>query len=196
MRGSFGVVGALLAVTVFVSPARAETLQELIPRVIEETGWLRAHYPGAPGASAERPTLFHRDPLADPTELLGTDLRVAVVARDWKEAFNLTDGRSLLFDRLRMIRSSRMAVARFVLVGGRILPYVEASLGQWRPDSDVVPWLRADQEMASQVALGVQVHLAPRCAFAWDVEETQIYLASNVPATHLVASFAAMRAEF
>jgi hypothetical protein len=89
-------------------------------------------------------------------------------------------------------------VARFTLSGGRFLPYVEASFGQWRPDTDIVPWLRADLETASQVALGVQIHLAPRCAFAWDVEETQIFFAnaSNVPATRLLASFAALRAEF
>jgi hypothetical protein len=48
------------------------------------------------------------------------------------------------------------------------------------------------------VTLGVQVHLAPRCAFAWDVEQTQIFFASaaQVPMTRVTASFAALRAEF
>ena len=201
MRATFrvvAVVAAILAITAVALPARAEPLHRLIPRLIEEGGWLRAHYP-SPGGSPDRvPTLFHRDPPAEPASLLGSDVHVAVVARDWHEAFNLTDGRSLLFDRIRMIRSSRMAVARLTVTGGRFLPYFEASFGQWRPDTDIVPWLRADLETASQVALGVQVHVAPGCAFAWDVEETQIFFASaaHVPATRLLASFAALRAEF
>jgi hypothetical protein len=194
-------MGAVFAAVVaFPLPAHAEPLQELIPRLIEQGGWLRAHYPGDTSARGERPqstpTLFHRAPPPDPTAVLGFEPHLAVVARDWQQAFNLTDGRSLLFDRLRMIRSSRMAVARFVLSGGRILPYIEASFGHWRPDTDVVPWLRADLEAASQVTFGIQAHLAARCALAWDVEQTQIFLASNVPATHVVASFAALRAEF
>jgi hypothetical protein len=203
MRARLRGVGAFLAATACCLPARAEPIEKIIPRLIDEGGWLRAHYPGQTGQtgnpSPDRvPTLFHRDSPADPTDLLGSEAHVAVVARDWQQAFNLTDGRSLLFDRIRMIRSSRMAVARFTLSGGRFLPYAEASFGQWRPDTDVVPWLRADLETASQVALGVQVHLAPRCAFAWDIEETQIFFASasQVPATRLLASFAALRAEF
>lgn len=196
MRGVLGVL-AFLAASVCTSAAHAEPLTELIPRLIRDGGWLRAHYPGE--SSAERPrTLFHPEPLETPADLLGSSLHVAVVARDWQQAFNLTDGRSLLFDRLRMIRSSRMAVARFSLSGGRLLPYIETSFGHWRPDTDIVPWLRADLETASQVAFGVQAHVAPRCAVAWDVEETQIFFASaeKVPTTHVVASFAAMRAEF
>jgi hypothetical protein len=206
MRATCRVLVAVLAVMACSSAAHAEPLQKLIPRLIEEGGWLRAHYPSDGGARASNgaspdrlPSLFHRDAdRPDPTSVLGSDLHVAVVARDWHEAFNLTDGRSLLFDRIRMIRSSRMAVARFTVTGGRLLPYFEASFGQWRPDTDIVPWLRADLETASQVALGVQVHIAPRCAFAWDVEETQIFFASaaHVPATRLIASFAALRAEF
>jgi hypothetical protein len=199
MRATFGVLSVFLAATAFSLPARAEPLTKLIPRLIDEGGWLRAHYPGQGSATPDRvPTLFHRDPPIEPTELLGDELHVAVVARDWQEAFNLTDGRSILFDRIRMIRSSRMAVARFTVSGGRLLPYVETSFGQWRPDTDIVPWLRADLETASQIALGFQVHLASRCAFAWDVEETQIFFAnaSHVPTTRLFASFAALRAEF
>ena len=200
MRVTFRVVAAFIAAMACALPAQAEPLTKLIPRLIDEGGWLRAHYPGAvaPGSPDRLPTLFHRDPPTDPSDLLGSDVHLAMVARDWREAFNLTDGRSLLFDRIRMIRSSRMAVARVTMSGGRFLPYFEASFGQWRPDTDIVPWLRADLETASQVALGVQVHLASRCAFAWDVEETQIFFASaaNVPATRLFASFAALRAEF
>jgi hypothetical protein len=201
MRATFSAVAAFLAVTAGADSARAEPIEKLVPRLLDEGGWLKPHYPGVEPASGvaspdATPTLFHRDPPSDPAALLGSEVHLAVVARDWQQAVNLTDGRSLLFDRIRMIRSSRMAVGRVVLGGGRVLPYAEASFGQWRADTDVVPWLRADLETASQFALGLQVHLAARCAFAWDVEQTQIFLTSNVPTTHVSASFAALRAEF
>jgi hypothetical protein len=201
MTATLPAASAFLAVTAFAFAAHAEPIEKLIPRLIEEGGWLHSHYPGEKtrGSNPDRPpTLFHRDPPADPTELLGSEVHLAVVARDWQQAFNLTDGRSLLFDRIRMIRSSRMAVVRIVASGGRLLPYAEASFGQWRPDTDIVPWLRADLETASQFALGVQIHIAARCAFAWDVEQTQIFFANaaNIPTTRVTASFAALRAEF
>jgi hypothetical protein len=201
MRVIFSAVAAILAVAACVRPARAEPLEKLIPRLIDEGGWLRAHYPGEPAkpgaVSPDRvPTLFHYDPPKDPTDVFGSEIHLSVVARDWQQAVNLTDGRSLLFDRMRLIRSSRMGVARVILGGGRFLPYAEASFGQWRPDTDIVPWLRGELETASQLAVGFQVHLAPRCAFAWDVEQTQIFFTSNVPSTHVSASFLAMRAEF
>ena len=117
MRVTCRVVAVFLAAMSCAVPAEAEPLYRLIPRLIEEGGWLRAHYPGggggSQGSSPDRlPTLFHRDAPADPTDMLGSEVHLAAVARDWHEAFNLTDGRSLLFDRIRMIRSSRMAVAR------------------------------------------------------------------------------------
>jgi hypothetical protein len=201
MRATFSAAAAFLAVTASALSAHAEPIEKLIPRLVDEGGWLRAHYPGqmgpGGGASTDRvPSLFHSDPPADPTALLGSEVHVAVVARDWQQAFNLTDGRALLFDHLRMIRSSRMGVVRIVLGGGRILPYAEASFGQWRPDTDIVPWLRGELATASQLAMGFQIHVAPRCAIAWDIEQTQIFFTSNVPTTHVTASFAAMRAEF
>jgi hypothetical protein len=201
MRVTYRVLAAVAAILCSAATAQAEPLEKLFPRLLEEGGWLHPHYPGEVGpggiTSPDRlPTLFRREPLRDPTDILGTQLHVAVVARDWQQAVNLTDGRSLLFDRIRVIRSSRMAVGRVILGGGRILPYAEASIGQWRPDTDVVPWLRGDLEVASQVAFGLQVHVTARCAFAWDVEQTQIFLTSNVPSTHVSASFAALRAEF
>jgi hypothetical protein len=200
MRASFSATATFLAVTACPLSVRAEPIQKLIPRLIEEGGWLRPHYPGEKGAAnPDRPrTAFHPAPPAEPTDLLGSQVHLDLVARDWHQAFNLTEGRSLLFDRIRMIRSSRMAVARVVVGGGRILPYAEVSFGQWRPDTDIVPWLRADLETASQLVLGAQVHIASRCAFAWDVEQTQIFFATaaNVPSTRVTASFAALRAEF
>jgi hypothetical protein len=177
--------------------ARAEALTELLPRLVREGGWLRAHYPGEPKQPARDVALLTTAESAAPARSLGDELHVSIVARDWREAYSLTDGRPLLFDRVRLIRSSRMAVTRVSLAGGRFLPYAEASFGQWRADTELVPWLKSDAEMAGQVAAGFELHVAPRCAFAWDLEETQIYSGQqNVPATRLFASFAALRADF
>jgi hypothetical protein len=45
---------------------------------------------------------------------------------------------------------------------------------------------------------GIEVRLAPRCAFAWDVERTAIYRdthAWNVALMNVYASFVALRGE-
>ncbi len=197
-RGFFVTLATVLATSLSAVSASAEPLNEIIPRLINDGGWLTAHYPGQP-VDKEHPSLFTRhEPSAAPTAFIGSELHIAVLARDWREAYSLTDGRALLFDRVRLIRSSRMAVTRVSMAGGKLLPYVEMSFGQWRADVDLVPWLKSDTEVAGQIALGFEMHIAPRCAFAWDVEETQIYVdqEKNVPATRLVASFAALRAEF
>jgi hypothetical protein len=197
-RGFLVALATLFAASLSAAPAKAEPVNEIIPRLIDEGGWLKAHYPGQP-VDKEHPSLFsRREPSIAPTAFVGGELHIAIVARDWREAYSLTDGRALLFDRVRLIRSSRMAVTRVSLSGGRLLPYAEMSFGQWRADVDLVPWLKNDTEVAGQMALGFEMHLAPRCAVAWDIEETQIYVdqEKNVPATRLVASFAALRAEF
>jgi hypothetical protein len=191
-----------MCATTFCAPSvRADSVNQLVPRLIEKIeaeGWLRAHYPGQPGQQQQRSMFGGREQITQMSALIGNELHIAIVARDWSEAYSITDGRSLLFDRVRLIRSNRMAVTRVSLGGGAILPYGEMSFGQWRADTDLVPWLKSDLEAAAQVTAGVEVHFAPRCAFAWDVEETKIYPDQdrNVPATRLFASFVALRAEF
>jgi hypothetical protein len=197
------MVAALLAALVALGSAssakdaHAETIRELVPRLIEQGGWLRAHYPGEQ-ATKDQPALFGRHEVTEaPADVLGSDLHIAFVARDWREAYSLTDGHTLLFDRVRMIRSSRMAVTRVSWAGGRLLPYAEVSFGQWRADTELVPWLKSDAAAAGQLTAGLELRVASRCALAWDLEETQIYSdQQSVPATRLLASFAALRAEF
>jgi hypothetical protein len=201
MRMRRSVIAAAAAVVALVGigrEARAESLPELVPHLIEQGGWLRAHYPGVESAGKEHPALFARhEPGVAPTDLLGNEPHIAIVARDWTGAYSLTDGRSLLFDRVRMIHSSRMEVTRVSWAGGRLLPYAEVSVGQWRADTDLVPWLKSDAAAAGQIAAGFELHVASRCVLAWDLEETRIYSdQQNVPATRLFASFGALRAEF
>ena len=40
-----------------------------------------------------------------------------------------------------------------------ILPYAEVSFGQWRPDTELVPWLRSDIETAGQLTNPARVAL-------------------------------------
>jgi hypothetical protein len=194
-RGRILTLAAFLAATLCAIPASAEPVGELIPRLIDDGGWLRPHYPGQ---KEEKPGSPRFGWLESSAAVLGSELHIAIIARDWSEAYSLTDGRALLFDRVRLIRSNRMAVTRVSMAGGTFLPYAEMSFGQWRADTDLVPWLKSDLEAAAQVAGGIEVRFAPRCAFAWDVEETKIYPAQdrNVPATRLFASFAALHVEF
>ncbi len=182
------------------APAKAEDLPRMIPRLLEQAGWLRAHYPGEPESAKAEWTRERHEPSAAAHALLGTSLQVTVLARDWREAYALTDGKALVFDRVRLIRSSRMAVTRLSMGGGRLLPYVELSAGQWRADPELMPYLHSEYELAGQWAAGFEMHVAPRCAFAWDVEHTTMYRDArdpqNLPVTSIVASFAALRAEF
>jgi hypothetical protein len=204
MRVIFAALATVVSVASSVSvprAAHAESLPEMIPRLLQQGGWLRAHHPGLDQSSPERPADTERhEPASAPSAFLGDQLHFSFVARDWRAAFSLTDGRALVFDRVRLISSSRMAVQRIALAGGRLMPYAEVSFGYWRVDTDLMPYLHSQSELAAQVAAGIEFHIAPRAAFAWDVERTTMYRdprdPSVLPFASIVASFAAVRAEF
>jgi hypothetical protein len=178
------------------TPAHAESLPRLIPRLIEQGGWLKGHFPAAGPVSMEKP----HAPTLVPSQWFGSNLHFSFVARDWREAYSITDGHPLVFDRVRLVRSSRMAVSRLSLTEGRIVPFAEVSVGQWRLDPDLMPTMPRDTELAAQLAVGVEMRIAPSCAVAWNMERTSIYREGRdrqtVPVTNIIASFAALRAEF
>ena len=194
----FGAATAIAMMALGAAPAtaRAESLPRLIPRLIEK-GLLRKNpnYQPPLGA-AERAHLEQ----GVPAMWIGSTFHVSIVARDWQEAYSITDGHPLVFDRVRLIRSSRMAVTRLSLTEGRITPFAEISLGQWRVDPDLMPILPRATELAGQIAVGFELRLATRCAVAWDIERTSIYRdprdVQQVPVSALLGTFAALRAEF
>jgi len=201
MRAFLVAAAAIVGLAATASPARAESLLDKVPRLIERSGWFRAHVPGTPsGDKHEGPLTERHEPSASPDAFLGSSLTFSFVARDWRHSYSLTDGKALLFDRIRLISSSRMAVQRVSLAGGRLLPYAEVSFGQWRVDPELMPYIHTDNELAAQIAAGFEVHVAPRAAFAWDIERTSMYRdprdPQNLPFVNVVASFAALRAEF
>jgi len=200
MRALLTGIASAIAISTAAAPAHAESLTEKIPQYIEQSGWLRAHYPGEPNARLEGKPAEHLEASTLPRTFIGLTPHLSIVARDWREAYSITDGKPLLFDRVRLIRSSRMAVTRVTFQGGRFLPYAEVSFGQWRADPELMPYIHSEYEVAGQFAAGFEAYLAPRCAVAWDVERTTMYRdqtdPQNLPLQNITATFGALRAEF
>jgi hypothetical protein len=130
---------------------------------------------------------------------VGSSPHLALIARDWGGAQRLVGALSLM-DRLRPIRSSRMLVTRVRITDGRVMPFVQLGLGQWRIDTDLLPTLPRDVEMAGQLGGGVEIALGPRAALAIEADETMLYRehheAQMVCDPHVWNSLLAARVEF
>jgi hypothetical protein len=121
-------------------------------------------------------------PLRSPDDLpwVGSSAHLALVARDWGGARGLLGGLSLM-DRLRPIRSTRMLVTRARLSDGRVTPFIQMGLGQWRIDTDLMPALRRDVELAGQFGGGIEISLTPSAVIALEADETILYRAQHEP---------------
>ncbi len=112
---------------------------------------------------------------------LGVAPRVSLVARDWGAARSVAGGPLALTDAIRVSRSSRMAVARVRLSEGRegregrVVPFVQAGLGQWRVDRDVLPHLPRNTELAAQLGAGLELHILPGFDVAAEADWTVLY---------------------
>ncbi len=95
----------------------------------------------------------------------GVAPKVSLVARDWGEGFRLYGAPMALSDELRLTRNTRMVMSRVRLGSGRITPFVQLGVGQWRIDTTSLPGMRYGVEIATQSGLGIEAHLAPR----WDM---------------------------
>jgi hypothetical protein len=137
------------------------------------------------------------DPDVAPT--FGQRLALTVVARDWSVTHPLK-GEDGVVDRLRLTRSTRMAVSRVRMTGGVVVPYLQVGLGQWRVDTDVLPQLPHDEELAAQAGGGFEWRLFPRGVLAAQLDDTVLYRErrepQNIPSTHLYGALLAFRAEF
>src|SRR5262245_16872337 len=76
------------------------------------------------------------------TAWFGVAPKVSLVARDWGTARSIAGGPITLTDALRVSRSNRMVLSRIRLGEGRIIPFAQFGLGQWRVDTDFVPHLQ------------------------------------------------------
>jgi hypothetical protein len=129
----------------------------------------------------------------------GLSPHVSLVARDWGGAEALF-GHVAVTDLVRLSRSSRMVISRIRFMEGRIAPFVELGLGQWRVDTDLMPVLPRDTELAAQIGAGFEVRVWKRFALALELDHTILYREQHEPqmiaAPHLWGSFVGARAVF
>jgi hypothetical protein len=102
---------------------------------------------------------------------LGVSPYLTFVARDWSGAQRLW-GPLTLTDHVRAIRSCRMVFSRVRLSGGRIVPFAQAGLGEWRVDRDLMPALRQEVQPAGQLGGGFELDLGPRAMLAVEASYT------------------------
>jgi hypothetical protein len=129
----------------------------------------------------------------------GLSPHLSLVARDWSGA-QLLLGHLVLTDQLRLSRSSRMVVTRFRLADGRIAPFAHVGLGQWRVDTDLMPVLPNDVELATQVGGGFEIALSRRATLAVEADDTILIRGAREPqmiaGPHVWGMFLAARARF
>lgn len=125
--------------------------------------------------------------------------RLTLVARDWSGA-QLVSGRLALTDQIRLIRSSRMVLSRLRLGSGRLAPFAQVGVGQWRIDGDLLPGMPHDMETAAQLGAGFELKVRPRAVIAVEVDDTVLCPLDGhpqiVPDTHLWAASLVARAVF
>ena len=136
-----------------------------------------------------------------PAELqwLGTTPHVSFVARDWGVSQVLW-GHLTVADQLRLSRSSRMVVTRLRFAGGRLAPFAQVGVGQWRVDTSVIAALPTDVELAGQLGGGFELEIAPRTVLALEADCTGLYReghdAQGVSSGQLWSTLLAARARF
>lgn len=106
--------------------------------------------------------------------------RVSLLARDWSGTGVLV-GHLSPTDQVRLSRSSRMLIARVRVTGGPFAAFLQAGVGQWRIDTDLLPTFRPDVEIAGQPGAGFEVTLAPSVVIALETDYTILYREQHEP---------------
>jgi hypothetical protein len=121
----------------------------------------------------------------------------SLVARDW-DGPRLFVGHLSPIDRIRFSRSSRMLVGRVRVPAGRVVPFIQLGLGQWRVDTVLLPY-RRDVAYAAQLGYGFELPVASHAAIAFEAEYTFLYRdqrSAGAASLGLWGSFAAARVRF
>lgn len=128
--------------------------------------------------------------------------RMSLVARDWG-ASQLLVGNLTVTDHLRLTHSSRMVVSRVRLAEGRLVPFAQLGVGEWRVDRTLVPALPLNQQLAAQAGAGFELAVAPSFAVAVEADWTLLWdddLVTSQPQTiarpNLWGALLAARARF
>jgi hypothetical protein len=128
-----------------------------------------------------RSVLERPEPIADePTRKQPFRLALSLVARDWGGA-QLLVGHLSLIDQLRLIQSSRMFVTRVRVGEGAIVPFAHLGLGQWRVDTELMPSLPRDVEVAAQFGAGFEIAFSRGIALAVEADHTYLIRDQHQP---------------
>lgn len=124
----------------------------------------------------------------------------SLVARDWKGAMAIAGGRTLPTDIIRLTRSSRMLLGRLSVGDGPVVPFAHVGYGEWRYDTDFLPFMPNDQEFAAQMSAGLELRFARDAALAWETDYTVLCRMrrepQNNPTPHMLGTFAALEMHF
>jgi hypothetical protein len=212
--GRLLATGMALAVTLVVSQARADSGGGISVRMTADWGealgkgmtWLAAQ--SERGREAQSPRRSEiastTSTAASPGELgsawFGVAPHVSFVARDWGGAKSLAGGPIAVTDAVRVTRSCRMVMSRIRLGEGRVVPFGQLGLGQWRVDPEWVPHLPNNVEIAGQFGAGVEFHMTPGWEIAAETGLTVLYREVHEPqqltAPRMWGTFLASRYEF
>jgi hypothetical protein len=93
-----------------------------------------------------------------------------------------------------------MVVTRLSLCDGIVQPFVQVGLGQWRLDTDLMPVMPHDTELAVQMGGGFDVAIARGWDFAVEADYTILYREhfepQQVTSPRLWGAFLASRATY
>jgi hypothetical protein len=206
IRGRFAISSVAIAILAVSTSARADTprltvdwehlLKQGMAWVVQqsETQREQAHPLAAHVATPE-----HGTPELG-TAWVGVAPKVSLVARDWGTARSIAGGPIALTDAVRVSRSNRMVVSRIRLGEGRFIPFAQLGLGQWRVDTDVMPHLQRDEEIAAQFGGGFELRLFDRWQLAAETDLTVLYREMHEPqqavTPRLWGTFLASRVQF
>lgn len=177
------LAGAVLAAAAVVpAPAEADTQTGGIDwsKVAAAMQAGQGLWPGLTQAPA-----VPADPDAD-VPWVGRAARLSIVARDWSGSRPVL-GAMALTDELRPSQSIRMGVARLRFAEGRVAPFAQLGLGEWRVDAALLPMLPRVHELAAQTGVGFEVSLAPETVLAFETDWTFLHSQDdpdNVTLTH------------
>jgi hypothetical protein len=191
---SFAIVASLFA----TRPAHAEPG---MPRLtIDWEKLASALRDGGETLVLPRETTTVRVPTTNERErFIGVSPHVSLVARDWS-GVQLLMGHVALTDQMRLSRSSRMVVTRVRLADGQLRPFAQLGLGQWRLDTDLMPVMPKDVELASQLGGGFELSITRGWVAAVEADYTILYREqheiSQVTGPRIWGAFLASRARF
>jgi hypothetical protein len=130
----------------------------------------------------------------------GVTPRVAVVARDWATHYRLAGDRLSLADAMRLSSSTRMVISRVRFDAGVVRPFLQLGLGQWRTDTNLMPFTPRSTEIAGQAGGGLELQLTRSWQVACESSVTALYReqreSDDIPQTRMWSATIASRFEF